>query len=192
MDEGDPRVPAREAERNPSAEKPGRRKGWLGAWEWLVQQGLGEPALRIGTSVISILLFLVVIWVMSTFYVHGPELIAPAAAFSSAQATSTPLYQPNKVQDVTVSVPSSGISRLAQIHTDRPVGTSFEIARYTVQAGDTVFGIADRFNVTPQTILWGNLNVLADNPEWLTPGQVLNILPVDGVLYQWRAGDGLN
>jgi murein DD-endopeptidase MepM/ murein hydrolase activator NlpD len=64
--------------------------------------------------------------------------------------------------------------------------------QYTVQPGDTIFGIAAQYDLSAQTILWGNFAVLADDPEQLQPGQVLNILPVDGALYQWRTGDGMN
>ena len=34
--------------------------------------------------------------------------------------------------------------------------------------------------------------MLKDNPELLVPGQVLFILPVDGVYYQWKAEDRLD
>jgi hypothetical protein len=55
-----------------------------------------------------------------------------------------------------------------------------------------VIGIAQKYDLKPETILWGNYYVLADNPDRLTAGQKLNILPVDGMYYEWHAGDGLN
>ncbi len=73
-----------------------------------------------------------------------------------------------------------------------PVKPRTEIIIYTVQKGDTVFGIAEKFNLSPETILWGNTYVLGDDPHRLSPGQELNILPVDGTYYEWHAGDGLN
>jgi hypothetical protein len=57
-----------------------------------------------------------------------------------------------------------------------------------VQDGDTVFGIAEKFGLEPQTILWGNYNILLDDPHSLKPGQELNILPVDGVYWEWLGG----
>jgi murein DD-endopeptidase MepM/ murein hydrolase activator NlpD len=63
---------------------------------------------------------------------------------------------------------------------------------YTVEAGDTVFGIAEKFGLKPETVLWGNQFVLGDNPHNLKPGQKLNILPVDGTYHRWSEGDGLN
>lgn len=85
-----------------------------------------------------------------------------------------------------------GITRLTQLHTILPDPARFQITQYTVQPGDTIFDIAKKFNLKPSTLLWGNLTKLGDNPEMITPNQVLNILPVDGVYYQWQAGDGLN
>jgi murein DD-endopeptidase MepM/ murein hydrolase activator NlpD len=86
----------------------------------------------------------------------------------------------------------TGISRNADLHTSLPVGQRFETSTYVVQQGDTVTGIAEKFGLKPQTILFGNYYTLADDPHRLTPGQELTILPVDGVYYEWHAGDGLN
>jgi murein DD-endopeptidase MepM/ murein hydrolase activator NlpD len=77
------------------------------------------------------------------------------------------------------------------LHTDVPSRPREEVIEYKVQRGDTVFGIAEKFGLKPETILWGNYNILADDPHRLRPGQVLNILPVDGTYYQWHAGDNL-
>lgn len=41
-------------------------------------------------------------------------------------------------------------------------------------------------------LLWGNFEVLQDNPHSLRPGQELRILPADGTYYEWQSGDGLN
>jgi LysM repeat protein len=66
------------------------------------------------------------------------------------------------------------------------------VTTYTVQAGDTIFGIAEKFGLKPETILWGNTYILGDNPHNLSIGQELNILPVDGTYHRWSAGEGLN
>lgn len=67
-----------------------------------------------------------------------------------------------------------------------------EVITYTVQLGDTIYDIAAKFQLEPETILWGNYATLADNPHLLKPGMELNILPVDGVYYEWKEGDDLN
>jgi LysM repeat protein len=85
-----------------------------------------------------------------------------------------------------------GIPRLALMHTTFQLRSVTEITEYTVQKGDNLFSIAEKFGLEPSTILWGNLYNLGDNPEMIYPDQKLNILPVNGVYYQWHQGDGLN
>jgi LysM repeat protein len=83
------------------------------------------------------------------------------------------------------------VSRRAEPRTDIRQRARVEVLRYTVQDGDSVFGIADRFAIEPETVLWGNFDTLEDDPHLLRPGQELNILPVDGTYHQWQAGDTL-
>jgi murein DD-endopeptidase MepM/ murein hydrolase activator NlpD len=170
----------------------GEDRGWLLLWDRLVRLGYGEPVLRASTYVLSLALFLVVIWVMSTFYVHGPARIPSAGSLSGLQPTPTSALLSLQPSFLKSGVLITGISRQTLLHTNVSDQPRFEIIQYTVQAGDSLFGIADQFHLKPQTILWGNYAVLADDPERLMPDQQLNILPVDGVLYQWRTGDGLN
>jgi surface antigen len=61
-----------------------------------------------------------------------------------------------------------------------------DIVTYTVQPGDTLSGLASKFNITTDTILWAN-NLSDANS--ITPGQSLTILPVSGLLYTVQAGD---
>lgn len=61
-----------------------------------------------------------------------------------------------------------------------------EIETYKVTEGDTVSGIADRFDISVETVV--RANNLA-NPDGLEPGQELVILPVSGQLHVVRAGD---
>jgi murein DD-endopeptidase MepM/ murein hydrolase activator NlpD len=79
--------------------------------------------------------------------------------------------------------------RQIDLQTIIPSRSRVEVLRYTVQSGDAVFGIAAKFNIEPETVLWGNMEVLNDDPHLLRPGQELNILPVDGTYYQWEEND---
>ena len=45
------------------------------------------------------------------------------------------------------------------------------LRRMPVQEGDTIFGISDRFDLNPSTVMWSNYYTLGDNPHALTPGQ---------------------
>jgi len=70
-------------------------------------------------------------------------------------------------------------------------GRKTEVISYAVQTGDNLFGIADKFNLHPETILWTNIDLLANDPQRIRPGVVLIILPVNGVYYKWHKWDDL-
>lgn len=86
----------------------------------------------------------------------------------------------------------AGVGRAVDIHTVFPERPRLEMITYQVQEGDSLFGIADKYSLKPETILWGNFDVLQGDPHRLKPGQELNISPVDGTLYEWHEGDGLS
>ncbi len=64
------------------------------------------------------------------------------------------------------------------------------IITYTIQAGDTVQAIADQFRLEATTILWANPEI-EDAPDLLRIGQVVTILPVDGVYHTVAEDDTL-
>jgi murein DD-endopeptidase MepM/ murein hydrolase activator NlpD len=84
-----------------------------------------------------------------------------------------------------------GISREIKFDTIIPSRPRVDVITYTVKQGDTLFDIADTFGIKPETLLWGNFEVLQDNPHLLSPDQVLNILPTNGIYYQWHSGDSV-
>lgn len=63
------------------------------------------------------------------------------------------------------------------------------IILYTVEEGDTLFGIAALYGLTPESLLWANYDDLQDNPHLLKPGMELNIPPVNGIVYTVEDGD---
>lgn len=73
----------------------------------------------------------------------------------------------------------------------KPAESRTGIITYTVKPGDNVETIAQRFGLLPTTIVWSNREI-EDNPDVLRVGQVLNILPVDGILYTVEANDTLS
>ncbi len=70
-----------------------------------------------------------------------------------------------------------------------PAPTRSENVDYFVQAGDTLSGIAEKFDITVNTILWAN------NLTWnstIKPGAKLVILPSSGIDYEIQKGDNLS
>jgi len=61
-----------------------------------------------------------------------------------------------------------------------------------VVAGDTIFGIALKFGLRPETILWSNYKTLKDNPDLLSIGQQLIIPPENGLIVDVEAGDTID
>jgi murein DD-endopeptidase MepM/ murein hydrolase activator NlpD len=59
---------------------------------------------------------------------------------------------------------------------DRP---RTEVTEYEVISGDTLFNIAERFGLQPESIAWSNARSILGN---LRPGLILTIPPVDGAV----------
>lgn len=168
---------------------------WSEIWEAINRAGLTEISIRLGTHILLVALILVLAWGLREFYFHA-QLIDPSGEGALAAA---PVASPEPTQFAPVlpkyaseAVPTNGLSRQSHLHTNVPSRSRTDVIQYAVQPGDTLFGIADKFSLKPETILWANQIVLADNPHNLRPGQELNILPLDGTYYRWSEGDGLN
>ncbi|KAF0108581.1 MAG: peptidase M23 family protein [Anaerolineaceae bacterium] len=155
----------------------------------LARLGLGEVTVRVGTNVLAIALVVLVVWLMQVFYSQ-----AVSGGTGSALAASGPTATP-ELSAASLPLPTAesagGIFRETSLHTSIPSRPRIEVIEYTVQPGDSVFGIAAKFGLNPSTILFGNYAVLKDTPHSLRPGQVLVILPVDGTYYEWNATDTL-
>lgn len=122
-----------------------------------------------------------------------PLKLAPAQpAASIIVEAGQPLTLPDQLNDlrddvlVRAAVPRTIIpDRTAQAGADQ---NRTEIRTYRVETGDTVYGIAAKFGLAPETITWAN-HELEDNPDVLHAGQTLIILPIDGVYHQVGSAD---
>ena len=157
--------------------------------ETLIGIGLGESFLRAGTTLMTILLIGVVVWLVRLFFTQEPSAVSVANAGQSVPTLSVEGNAPIQQEIVDVF---GGVPRLAQVDTTIPSRPRDKVIQYTVEEGDTVFGIAENFGLKPETILWGNYYTLLDDPHALKPGQELNILPVNGTYHEWQQGEGLN
>lgn len=170
-----------------SKQNHSRQHSFLTRWmNALVQIGLGESLLRVGTNVFSILAIAIVILLVQAFYRETPDEPSGNSGQSSGPA-ATAVVNINSMPALDSSL-ILGISRAAQIHTNIPSRPRKELSTYIVQAGDTIFGIAEKFGLDPETVLWSNYNLLLDDPHSLKPGQELTIMPVNGVYWQWLGG----
>jgi LysM repeat protein len=131
-----------------------------------------------------------ILWAVWNKTTEDPRALPPAQPEMSLVEYQT-LLDELDLPEYSSSIASQKISRQIELDTESPQRSRVDVLRYTVQSGDSVFGIASAYNIEPETVLWGNYEVLNDDPHLLRPGQELNILPVNGTYYQWQEGDTL-
>lgn len=162
-------------------------------WMLLVNMGIGDQITRFGTHLLVLAMILLMAWGLRRFY-EWAFLLQTSVMVETPLPTVTPTHVVSSFEAPPLDLDAAGIagvSRQARLHTDLPSQPRQEVISYTVKAGDTLFSIAERFALRPETVLWANQNLLGDDPHNLRPGQVLIILPVDGTYHRWSAGDEL-
>ncbi|MBI5879925.1 MAG: peptidoglycan DD-metalloendopeptidase family protein [Chloroflexi bacterium] len=85
-------------------------------------------------------------------------------------------------------IPPTYLVKLPLMHTDSSKQPRLDLITYRVIGGDTIVGIARRFGISPESILWANDRVEL-NPEFLRIGQELVVPPTTGVLHTVASGD---
>ena len=165
-------------------------------WEQIVHAGLSESVMRLATHAFLVVMVLIVVWALRAFYLNnlGAEPSQGGlSAFAAPLPPSTPTMAAPELPEFAIpgSEQVTSVHRSIEPYTIIPSRPRVDVITYTVQTGDSVFGIADRFGLKPETILWGNYSVLADNPHRLQPDQVLTILPINGTYHKWSAGENL-
>lgn len=108
--------------------------------------------------------------------------------------TAAPAQEPPQVAMPALGGPEAfaSIPREIQLKTNTPPDKPrYKAVEYRVVRGDSIFAIAEKFQLKPETVLWANYDVLQDDPHSLKPGQVLKIPPADGIFYQWKETDTL-
>ena len=160
---------------NDEEEAPARSKGnpvWLVAAAWVIA------------------VMMVVLLGFSLFqYFSGRSLLAliplPSRAPAQSEKVSIlPEFAPTRDYD--------SVARAAEPATILPTGSRKGVEEYQVESGDTLFGLAKKYSLGPESILWANFTTLHDNPHLISLGVSLKIPPVDGILYQWKEGDNLD
>jgi murein DD-endopeptidase MepM/ murein hydrolase activator NlpD len=132
-----------------------------------------------------VLAIVIVVWLVQIFYRQAPNLTGNGTQAAGPAPTAAVDVESLPALENPATV---GILREAQLHTNVPSRPRQEIVMYTVEKGDSVFGIAEKFGLEAETILWGNYGVLQDDPHLLQPDQELVILPVNGVYWEWLGG----
>ncbi len=165
--EAEPEVSAVSSDDNPQ-QNTGSGKGWH-----------KQPG-----SIAALLLILAALIILTAWLTGKPTENAAVPT-----PTAAALNAPQLVLDVEAATPTATAQPTA-LPTVEAART--EVITYTIQEGDSIFSIASKFNIAPETILWSNRYELGDDPAVYVPGTTIYILPVDGVYHIWQAGEGLN
>jgi murein DD-endopeptidase MepM/ murein hydrolase activator NlpD len=149
---------------------------------------------RLSTHLMVIVIIIAAIGLSQiSWWQHRPGWLRPLKFVSTRPPVTvvveadTPLALPAQLNDfgddtiIRAAVPKTII--LDRASDDNLGHNRTEILTYSVEAGDTVSGIAAKFGLAPETITWANPS-LENNPDLLQVDQELVILPVDGVYHQ--------
>jgi hypothetical protein len=123
--------------------------------------------------------------------------VTPEANIMSLPVAAEPMVTPTAALTGTfitwqgANQASRAVYRMAQPRTDIPERVRLEVITYTVQSGDNIFLIAERFKLSPYSIAWANMEPLQGSPWMIQPGLPLFIPPVDGAYHTVMAGETL-
>jgi len=168
-------------------------------WRTCVDWRAKRPVLTRVTAHVSVALLALAALLLGSIGLPSPHAAmgeAPSSRFVWSEQTNEPsepeLTPVGPIYLSTALAQASGadtIARRPMPHTTRPDRPRAEVSIYQVQAGDTIFDMAARFQLSPETILWSNRETLADAPWLIQPGLELHIPPVNGIYYTVREGD---
>jgi murein DD-endopeptidase MepM/ murein hydrolase activator NlpD len=162
----------------------------------------GEAALPRTKSWLSILTWVfaavIVALLVSLLINRKPAVLAVFEKEEAVQSAPVEANQPDPSTEnaANAAMPSIAfvessdtISRTTDSHTIIPSRPRDTIIEYTVEKGDAIFSIANKYEIKPETVLWANYSLLNDNPDEVSVGMVLKIPAVDGVYYEWEEND---
>src|SRR3972149_2682081 len=178
------------SESDPRAQRNGDRP--RGLWAELERRGWKASAQRYMAHIAVAAIVIVGVLVGRSGFVAFPQggevsSGSPEPTTASGAAFAFPDLPPFSGGPLLSAI----VQRRVDGHTEVPSRPRLEVLKYVVQAGDSLFGIAEKFGLKPETLLWGNYAVLEDDPHALQPGQELDVLPVDGTSHAWIEGESL-
>ena len=180
------------SESGPRATRNGDRP--RGLWAELERRGWKAPAQRYMAHIAVAAIVIVGVLAGRSGFLAFPQALGGEVSSASPEPTTAS----GAAIGLSDLPPFSGgpllsaiVQRRVDGHTEIPSRPRLDVLKYVVQAGDSLFGIAEKFGLKPETLLWGNYDVLADDPHALQPGQELDVLPVDGTSHAWIEGESL-
>jgi len=155
----------------PAPKEQGERFTWISRLLW------------VGAVVMTIIMTLSLVGHFADRAQAAAPETQPAATAEVAQVdgADVPLFQPVSFVEA--------ISREANPYTELHERDRDRAITYTVESGDSIFGIAKSFGISPESLLWANYATLNDDPHNIYIGTELIVPPANGILYKWKQGD---
>lgn len=122
-------------------------------------------------------------------HVAAMAVLGIGVIISPFLADTYPIFE-NQENSLTISSPASKESISVSSDVFQTVKSSRprdKIIDYTVEKGDTLSTIAEKFDISTETLRWAN-DLSNDN---ITVGDSLKILPVTGIAYKVAKGDSV-
>lgn len=126
------------------------------------------------------------------------EIVIPEPSLNAAQTTELPPAVTPKTSQGAPSAtpPPILLSEDGAVITKPEIAETFDtpkpresVITYTVLPEDTIYGIAEKFNISVNTILWSNK---LSARSIIRPGDELKILPVTGVEHAVKSGQTIS
>jgi murein DD-endopeptidase MepM/ murein hydrolase activator NlpD len=114
------------------------------------------------------------------------QVLATASVDPDTKNAAVDTYNVNIVEGGAIS-PESLQTNDSEINSY--ISSSDKIMTYTVKSGDSIGEVASKFGISKNTIIYANTDIKNNT---LKVGQILTILPVDGVPYTVKKGDTIN
>lgn len=111
--------------------------------------------------------------------------VAQGTDMTVADAVANDALSSQAASNIATATTSAAITKPSLVSATS--SNSYSVTTYVAQAGDTVQSVAQKFNLSADTIKW--VNNLTSNS--LAAGTKLQILPTNGTLYTVKAGDTL-
>jgi len=163
---------------------------WQTILNLLAQRGPegATPLLRTASHLLILLVVVAILWV-SRWQLPAldiPEMPLEGEEVEIIEATDIESYV-----ELTAEAEDDAFSlvRAAVPNTIIPERPRLDIITHTVVAGDTLYGIAKKYKLSAETVMFAN--GLERNPDLLRLGQKLIILPVDGIYHTVAKNDTL-
>jgi len=170
------RVPVQQARPAGALKKKSSIPSWLSPLAW-------------GVAILMVSVMMFLLWQRSPVAKAYQESRQAETKMEPAENGSTASGQLPELQP-TITV--DAITRETNPRTTIPSRARTDPVKYTIQKGDSIFGIANEFKIKPESILWSNYSLLNDDPHMISVGMELEIPPTDGIYYEWKENDTLD